>query len=90
MLEALLLGLFASTAGAILAALVAAVVNAAAIGVPVSVQLFLMSDHLTLDAQPGILIGAIVSLSIVTSIATVFPSFRAARLRPIEAMSHFG
>jgi ABC-type lipoprotein release transport system permease subunit len=29
-------------------------------------------------------------LTVLTGVAALYPSFRAARLRPVEAMSHFG
>jgi putative ABC transport system permease protein len=90
LLESVLLGIMGTVAGAVLAALIAAGLNAAQIAVPIGVQLFLMSDHLRLSAQPGILVQAVVMLSIVTGLAALYPSIRAARLRPIEAMSHFG
>jgi putative ABC transport system permease protein len=90
LLESVLLGLMGTIAGAVLAAIIAAGLNAAHIAVPIGVQLFLMSDHLKLAAQPGILVTAVVMLSIVTGLAALYPSIRAARLRPIEAMSHFG
>jgi ABC-type lipoprotein release transport system permease subunit len=90
LIESLLLGLGGTVAGALFGALVAAGLNAAHIAVPIGVQLFLMSDHLFLAVGPGLLIGAIVTLTIVTALAALYPSIRAARLRPIEAMAHFG
>jgi len=88
--ESLLLGLASATAGAIAGALIAAALNGAHIAVPVSMQLFLMSDHLHLAVHPGEVVRAALMLTILTGLAALYPSFRAARLRPIEAMSHFG
>jgi len=53
-------------------------------------QFFLMSDRLHLSIHGGAVVGAVVMLTILTGLAALYPSFRAARLRPIEAMSHFG
>jgi ABC-type lipoprotein release transport system permease subunit len=43
-----------------------------------------------LYVPPSLLVGAIVTLTVVTTLAALYPSMRAARLRPIEAMAHFG
>ena len=88
--ESLLLGLGSATGGAIAGTLVAAALNSAHIAVPVSMQLFLMSDHLHLAVHPGAVVQAALLLTLLTGLAALYPSFRAARLRPIEAMSHFG
>lgn len=90
LMESFLLGLGSTIAGATAGALIAAGVNAARIDVPLTVQLFLMSDHLKLAVHPSMLAGAVALITCVTGLAALFPAFRAARLRPIEAMSHFG
>lgn len=90
LVESLLLGLGGTIAGALIGALIAGAVNAANIAVPIGVQLFLMSDHLFIYAPPSLLVGAVIGLTIVTTLAALYPSMRAARLRPIEAMAHFG
>jgi putative ABC transport system permease protein len=90
LMESLLLGVVGTAVGAVGAALIAAAINAMTISVPLSVQLFLMSDYVRLDVQPGAAIQAVVTLTLVTGLAALYPSIRAARLRPIEAMAHFG
>ncbi len=90
LLESLLLGLMSTIGGAAAGALVGAVVNAARIEVPVAVQLFLMSDRLHLLIAPMALAGAVALITVVTGLAALFPALRAARLRPVVAMSHFG
>jgi ABC-type lipoprotein release transport system permease subunit len=87
MLEALSLGVVATVAGALGGLLVAAILNAARIPVPLTVQMFLMSDHLTLAVDGGLLVGAVVLITCITGAAAVFPALRAARLRPVVAMS---
>ena len=90
LLESLLLGVVGTAAGALGAAAIAAGINAMTISVPISVQLFLMSDYVRLDVTPQAALQAVATLSIVTGLAALHPSIRAARLRPIEAMAHFG
>jgi putative ABC transport system permease protein len=90
LLESLLLGLVGTGAGAALGAGMAAVLNKLAIHVPVGMQLFLMSDRLQLAVHPPLLIGAVALISLVSAAAAIYPSIRAARLRPVAAMSHFG
>lgn len=88
--ESLLLGLVGASVGALLGLGVAALVNSAHLQVPVAVQLFLMSEELRLVAEPGAVIGAMVLLTVVTGLAALYPALRAARLRPVDAMSRFG
>ena len=90
LLESLVLGVVGTAAGALIAAGIAAGINALHIGVPLSVQLFLMSDFVRLVVRPGAAVQAVIMLSLVTGLAALYPSIRAARLRPIEAMAHFG
>jgi ABC-type lipoprotein release transport system permease subunit len=90
LLESMLLGLFSTAAGAVGGALIAAGLNALNIGVPLTVQLFLMSDRLHLAVHFSALVSAVALLTLVTALAALYPSFRAARLKPVTAMSHFG
>jgi putative ABC transport system permease protein len=88
--ESFLLGVFGAVAGAVVGAMTAGVLNSANIHVPLSVQLFLMSDTLKLSVLPTALGGAIALISIVTGVAALYTALRAARLKPVDAMSHFG
>jgi putative ABC transport system permease protein len=90
LLESMLLGFFSTLAGAVAGSLIAAGLNAAHIKVPLSVQLFLMADHLHLAVHAQSLGSSVLMLTLVTALAALYPSFRAARLRPVTAMSHFG
>jgi putative ABC transport system permease protein len=88
--ESFQLGVLGTLAGALGGAGIAALLNAAKIGLPLTVQLFLMSDKLYLAVHPGMLVNAIVSITGITTLAALYPAYRAARLRPVSAMSHFG
>ena len=58
--------------------------------VPISVQLFLMRDTVYLALQPAALLGALFLITLITAAAAFYPSLRAARLKPVDAMAHFG
>ena len=88
-LESLLLGLVGGCAGIVLGVALALLVNSAQIHVPLTVQIFLMSDTLKLALLPGSLFGALALIASVTAAASLFPSLRAAQLKPVDAMSHF-
>ena len=49
-----------------------------------------MSPHLHLSVHGSLLVSAIVAITLVTGVAAFYPSLKAARLRPVVAMSHFG
>jgi ABC-type antimicrobial peptide transport system permease subunit len=90
LLESLLLGLFSTAAGATVGALIAGGLNLLQIPIPISAQLFLMSTHLRLAVHPSLLVQSVAAITVVTGLAALYPSLRAARLRPVVAMSHFG
>jgi putative ABC transport system permease protein len=90
LMEASALGLIGGCAGVVLGAVVAALVNAAHVPVPKAAQLFLMADTVHLAVEPGAVTFAVVLITLVSGAAALYPSLRAARLRPVDAMSHFG
>jgi putative ABC transport system permease protein len=90
LLESLMLGLLGTTAGVLLGTGIAAALNGVQVHVPLSVQLFLMSDHLHLSVHGSLMVQAIVVITLITGAAALYPSLRAARLRPVVAMQHFG
>jgi putative ABC transport system permease protein len=90
LLESLMLGLFSTVAGALAGAAIAAGLNGLHIPVPRGLQFFLMSPHLHLAVHGSLLVSSIVTITVVTGIAAFYPSLKAARLRPVVAMSHFG
>jgi len=90
MLEALLLGLGGTVLGALIGGAVAALINSRHLVVPKGMQLFLMSDRLQMAVQTPAVLMAIAGITLVSVLAAIYPSIRAARLRPVAAMSHFG
>ncbi len=90
LLESLMLGLGATIAGALAGWAIAAGVNAMHVPVPSGLQFFLLSPVLHISVHGSLLIQAIITITVVTGLAALYPSLRAARLRPVVAMSHFG
>jgi putative ABC transport system permease protein len=90
LLEALLLGILGTAGGMLLGVGVAALVNAAHIGVPEAVQVFLLAQHLTLAVSLRTVLADALVIVIVTTLAALYPAIRAARLKPITAMHHAG
>jgi ABC-type lipoprotein release transport system permease subunit len=88
--EALLLGLCSTVIGAALGGAVALAVNAAKVSVPLAMKFFLLSDHLFLAVHPSALLASVGAITLITGLAALYPSLRAARLEPVTAMQHFG
>jgi ABC-type lipoprotein release transport system permease subunit len=90
LLESFMLGLISTVVGAALGAAIAAGLNGLHLHVPTGLQFFLMSPYLHLAIHGSLLVQAVVIITAVTCVAAFYPSLRAARLRPVVAMSHFG
>ncbi len=90
LLEAALLGLSGTVAGALGGVAVAALVNAARLAVPESVQMFLMQQHLTMTVLRRAVVTDVLFIVVVTTAAAIAPAFSAARLKPVTAMHHIG
>lgn len=89
-LEGFSLGLIGTAAGALLGWLTSVLVNAAHVQVPVSVQIFTMSDTLQLSAKVGAVFGSLALITACTTAVSLIPSFLAARMKPVTAMHHIG
>jgi putative ABC transport system permease protein len=90
LLESLMLGFGATIGGVLAGAAIAAGLNAAHLPVPTGLQFFLMSPHLHLSVHGSLMVRSVVLITFITGLAAFYPSLKAARLRPVVAMSHFG
>lgn len=91
LVEALLLGLFATTLGGVAGALLAHAIDQAHVKVTVdAVKMLLMSDTLHLSVQPRHVVEAVLAFSAVTCLATLWPAARAARMQPVKAIQNQG
>jgi putative ABC transport system permease protein len=89
-IEGFVLGLAGTVLGAALGLVLSLVLNVLQVPVPVAVQLFVMSDTLRLATDATGVIGSIVLITFCTTFISLFPSFLAARMKPITAMHHIG
>jgi putative ABC transport system permease protein len=90
LVEGFLTGVLGTVPGVLVGLGAAALINGAHIHLPKGAQLMLMNDHLVVTPS---LFWAVFSVAFITGIITVisiFPSFRAAQLKPITAMSQVG
>jgi ABC-type lipoprotein release transport system permease subunit len=90
LLEAGLLGLAGTLAGAAAGVAMAAGLDAAHLAVPESVQMFLLQRQLTLVVRPATVAAYVAGIAAATTLAAVYPAWHAAKLRPITAMHHVG
>ena len=88
--ESLLLGLLGAAAGGVIGSALVLIVNAVHVALPQGVQWLLMADklHLSLNVAKVAVIGGL--LTLLTCFSALFPSIRAARLKPVTAMHHLG
>ncbi len=85
--EALILGAIATLAGALVGSFIAVTVDAAQISVSnAALRAILLSDVITMRVEFATVAMAVVTLTLFTGIAALWPSLRAARLQPVTAI----
>ena len=88
--EGFLLGLMGTIGGTLLGLALTFGLNAANIGLPKSWQFVFMSERLIITPTAAYVAFGILFITGVITAISVIPSFLAARLKPISAMSHVG
>ncbi|RZA25974.1 MAG: ABC transporter permease [Proteobacteria bacterium] len=86
-LEAMMLGLFASAIGIALGSAVILTVNA--FHIPITsdgVRLFLMSSTLNISLHGTDILATLLLFALLTGLAALYPALKAAKLRPVEAL----
>jgi putative ABC transport system permease protein len=90
LVEAFTLSFASAVLGAMLGLLACAVINAAHLHAPLSVQLFLMREEVHFAVRPSVLLGSVFLITGCTTAISLLPSFLAARLQPVTAMHQVG
>ncbi len=88
--EGFLLGLMSTLVGAVLGLAIGYGLNSAQIPLPMGVQFVLLSPRLIVTPTAEWAIASVVFITSVVTVISVIPSFIAARLKPVSAMSHAG
>ena len=89
MLEATLLGLFASTFGLLCGGGIMGLINA--LELPIAnegIRLFLMSNTLYFSMHPSQFLITLMLFTAISGMAAIYPAWKASKLRPVEALMH--
>jgi ABC-type lipoprotein release transport system permease subunit len=89
-IEAFCLSSLGTAIGALLGCLLAVFLNLLHLPVPEGAQFFTMSTTLQFALEPGRILGGAVTITACATLISLIPSFRAARMKPVTAMSHIG
>jgi ABC-type lipoprotein release transport system permease subunit len=89
-LESFSLAAIATFLGACVGCLCAALLNLARLPVPAAAQFFLMSNTLKFSFETGRIFGEAFTITLATTLVSLIPSLKAARMRPVTAMQHVG
>lgn len=88
--EAVVLGFTSGVVGALAGVGLAALVNRANVVLPQFARFFLLSEKLQLVMHPGPIAAIVIFIGLITTLASLYPAYRAARLQPVTAMYHVG
>ncbi|HIA03225.1 MAG TPA: ABC transporter permease [Myxococcales bacterium] len=89
-MEAAILSIGATIVGAAIGLLATGVINAMEISLSEAFQVFLMRDTLLLAVDPFNVLKSIAIICTITTLFSLYPSYRATRMKPITAISHVG
>jgi putative ABC transport system permease protein len=89
-IEAFCLGAAGSLAGVLLGVLLSLGLNLLHLNVPEGLNWFLMSSTVKFAFEPARIFGGAFIITACTTLIALIPSFRAARMKPVTAMSHLG
>jgi putative ABC transport system permease protein len=89
-LEAFCLGVMGTAVGAGLGCLAALALNALHLPVPEGAQFFTMSTTLKFALDPARIFGGAAVITLCCTLVSVIPSLKAARMKPVTAMSQIG
>jgi len=91
LLEALILGFFATALGGVAGWLIAGAIDAAGLTVDVqAVRAILMSDTLHLVVVPSQVALAVLVFTALAGLSALWPAYRASRMQPVTAIQHIG
>lgn len=88
--EGFLLGLMGTVSGGVLGLIIAAALNAAKIHLPKGMQFIFLSEHLVVSPTLGWFALGIGLITGTITLVSIIPSYVAAKLKPVSAMSHVG
>ncbi len=88
LLEAFFLGALGTAAGVVLGCLVSLLLNTLHIPVPQGVQFFTMSTTLKFAVEPAKVLGEAGVITACCTLISLIPSFKAARMKPVTAITH--
>jgi len=89
-MEAFCLGVMGTALGAVLGSLLAVILNAVQVPVPTGAQFFTMSSTLKFALEPVRILTSMAVITLCCTVVSMIPSLKAARMKPVTAISHVG
>jgi ABC-type lipoprotein release transport system permease subunit len=89
-IEAFCLGAMGTGAGVLLGIAISMLLNALHIPLPPGAQFFTMSSNLRFAVDPVRILMEATTITLCCTLISLIPSFKAARMRPVTAISHLG
>ena len=89
-IEAFCLGIMGTGAGVVIGIAISMILNAIHIPLPPGAQFFTMSTDLRFAVDPVRIVTEAATITLCCTLISLIPSFKAARMRPVTAISHLG